>query len=400
MRKPSLLIIFLTVFIDLVGFGLIFPLLPIYSETLGASGFVIGSIIAVYSLMQFIFAPIWGRLSDRIGRRPILMVSTACASISYVIFAFGSGMEGTKAIWIILISRLFAGICGANISVAQAYIADITPPEQRSARMGLIGMAFGLGFVVGPAIGGFSIKWWGMMGPGWVAASLTAVNFLWVLFMLPESWKPDAGQIVQRPRLAQFTHTMSNPTMALLIGIFFLATFCFASFETTIGLLVSQNFNLNIKTGKGAETISYLISYCALLGAMVQGGAIKKLVKKMGEPKLIASSLIIAAVGMALIPYLRTWGLLLTGLGIFAIGSQLTRPPVFGMISMLTSAAEQGTTMGVAQSIGSLARILGPMFAAITFEKHPSLPYMVCATLSCLTGILAWRLLKKPASVV
>src|SRR5688572_23276245 len=171
MRKPSLLIIFLTVFIDLVGFGLIFPLLPIYSEVFGASGFVIGSIIAVYSLMQFIFAPIWGRLSDRIGRRPILMVSTACASISYVIFAYGSGMQGSAAIWVILISRLFAGICGANISVAQAYIADITPPEQRSARMGLIGMAFGLGFVFGPALGGFSIKWWGLMGPGWVAAS-------------------------------------------------------------------------------------------------------------------------------------------------------------------------------------------------------------------------------------
>ncbi|MBA4147105.1 MAG: MFS transporter [Verrucomicrobia bacterium] len=396
MRKPSLLIIFLTVFIDLVGFGLIFPLLPIYSQNFGASGFMIGAIIAVYSLMQFIFAPIWGRLSDRIGRRPILLISTGCASISYMIFAFGSGMEGSVALWVILISRLFAGICGANISVAQAYIADITPPEKRSARMGLIGMAFGLGFVFGPALGGFSIKWFGLMGPGWVAAVLTGLNFLWVAFMLPESWKPSTEPVMPRPRLAQFTHTMSNPTMGLLIGIFFLATFCFASFETTIGLLVSKNFNLEISTGKGAETIAYLISYCAILGALVQGGAIGKLVKKMGEPKLIASSLIIAAVGMALIPYLHTWGFLLIGLGVFSIGSQLTRPPVFGMISMLTSANEQGTTMGVAQSIGSLARILGPMFAAMTFEKHPSFPYLVCAALSFMTGVLAWRLLKRP----
>ncbi|MFN7140322.1 MAG: MFS transporter [Limisphaerales bacterium] len=395
MRKPSILIIFLTVFVDLVGFGLIFPLLPIYSKNFGASGWVIGAIIAVYSLMQFIFAPIWGRLSDRIGRRPILLISTACASVAYSIFAIGSGMEGMVAVWIILISRLFAGICGANISVAQAYIADITPPEKRSARMGLIGMAFGLGFVFGPALGSFSIVLFGLMGPGWVAAALSAINFLWVMFMLPESWKPSTEPVPQRPRLEQFTHTLSNPTMALLIGIFFLATFCFASFETTIGLLVSQNFSLNIE-GEGAKTIGLLISYCAVLGALVQGGAIGKLVKKIGEPKLIASSMIIASVGMVLIPYLQTWALLLTGLGIFAIGSQLTRPPVFGMISNLTSAAEQGTTMGVAQSIGSLARILGPMFAAMTFETHPALPYIICGVLSCLTGILAWRLLKRP----
>ena len=153
MRKPSVLIIFLTVFIDLIGFGIVIPLLPIYGDAFGATGFELGAIISVFSLMQFIFGPILGRLSDRIGRRPVLLFSTAGAAISYGIFAFGSGLQGHTALLVMFISRAFAGICGANIAVAQAYIADITPPAERSRKMGLIGMAFGLGFVFGPLIG-------------------------------------------------------------------------------------------------------------------------------------------------------------------------------------------------------------------------------------------------------
>src|SRR5262249_48844535 len=155
-----------TVLIDLIGFGLLLPLIPVYSQNFGATGWEIGAIMASYSAMQFLFAPIWGRLSDRIGRRPILLASTACACGSYVIFALGSGFGGSTALWIILASRIFAGICGANITVAQAYIADITPPENRSARMGLIGMAFGLGFVLGPPLGGFSSQKFGITAPG------------------------------------------------------------------------------------------------------------------------------------------------------------------------------------------------------------------------------------------
>src|SRR5258705_5787403 len=152
MRKTSLFIIFLTVFIDLIGFGIVLPLLPIYSRNFQAPTAMIGVIMASYSVMQFLFTPIWGRLSDRIGRRPILLASTAAAAVSYVVFAIGSGQHGKAGLWILLGSRVLAGICGANITVAQAYIADITPPENRSRRMGLIGMAFGLGFVFGPGL--------------------------------------------------------------------------------------------------------------------------------------------------------------------------------------------------------------------------------------------------------
>ena len=210
MRKPSVLVIFLTVFIDLIGFGIIVPLIPSYSEHFGARGIVIGVIFASYSAMQFVFSPIWGRLSDRYGRRPILLISTAGAAASYVLFARSSGLENhTAALWLMVVSRMFAGICGGNITVAQAYIADITPPADRSKKMGLIGMAFGLGFILGPFIGGVSLRHLGDTGPGWVAAGLCAANFLLALFILTESHQPDSAQAPRRPHLDQWVHTLT-----------------------------------------------------------------------------------------------------------------------------------------------------------------------------------------------
>src|SRR6266481_3862692 len=205
MRRPSVLVIFLTVFIDLIGFGIVVPLVPVYSSHFGAHGAVIGVIIASFSAMQFVFSPIWGRLSDKHGRRPILLLSTAGAAASYVLFAVSSGLENhSMAIWMMVLARAFAGLCGGNITVAQAYIADITPPEQRSRRMGLIGMAFGLGFIFGPAIGGLSLKYLGSTGPGWVAAALCATNFILALFILVESRKPTSAPSAHRPHLTQW----------------------------------------------------------------------------------------------------------------------------------------------------------------------------------------------------
>jgi MFS transporter, DHA1 family, tetracycline resistance protein len=391
MKKPSISIIFLTVLMDLVGFGLILPLIPIYTSNFHAPGWMIGAILGSYSLMQFLFSPIWGRLSDRVGRRPVLLGSTACACLSYVIFAIGSGLSGHTALLVILFSRLFAGICGANITVAQAYIADITPPEKRSARMGLVGMAFGLGFILGPVLGGLSTKYFGVRAPGWVAAGLCAVNFIWAFVRLAESWEPAAHSLTQRPHIEQWLHILRAPRLNLLIGIFFLATFCFTCFESTIGLLVMKNFHIDAQSGLGR--VSWLIAYCGVVGATVQGGAIGKLVRKMGEPKLISLSLFLAAVGIGLLPFLTTWGWLLVGLGIFSVGSSLTRPPVFGMISLLTPAHEQGATMGVAQGVGSLARIGGPVFAATLFYQNAPLPYLICAVLCFLTAVAAMQYL-------
>jgi DHA1 family tetracycline resistance protein-like MFS transporter len=393
MKKASISIIFLTVLIDLVGFGLILPLIPIYSEKFHASGVMIGAIIASYSLMQFIFAPIWGRLSDRVGRRPILLGSTACACLSYVIFAIGSGLSGNTALGVMLFSRFFAGICGANITVAQAYIADITPPEERSAKMILIGIAFGLGFVLGPVLGGASAKYFGLTAPGWTAASLCALNFISASIFLAESWKPAAHSVTQRPHLEQWLHILRTPQLNLLIGVFFLATFCFTCFESTIGLLVMENFGIDPK--KSLTTVSWLIAYCGVISVGVQGGAGRRMIKRLGEPKMIALSLFLAAIGIGLLPYMRNWGTLLIGLGIFSIGSSLTRPPVFGMISLLTPSHEQGATSGVAQGVGSLARIVGPVFAATLFMLNAPLPYLICGVLCLMTSFITIRYLSR-----
>ncbi|MGH7967900.1 MAG: MFS transporter, partial [Limisphaerales bacterium] len=396
----------LTVFIDLVGFGIVVPLIPVYSRHFGAHGFVIGLIIASFSAMQFVFSPIWGRLSDKHGRRPILLLSTAGAACSYVLFALSSGLENHQAaIWLMVLSRAFAGLCGGNITVAQAYIADISTPEQRSRRMGLIGMAFGFGFIFGPAIGGLSLKYIGNTGPGWIAAGLCAANFLLAWFIMVESRQPSSAQAPQRPHLAQWMHTLTQPKIGLLVIVFFLATFCFSCFESTLPLIVTDNFHLNIQQDEtSASTVAYLFVYCGLIGAIVQGGAIGRMVKKLGEPKLIAFSLVLTAISLALLPFIsgtaqlswgvlfrpegRSWLAMLGALALLSIGSSFTRPPLFGLLSNLTPPHEQGANIGVAQGAGSLARILGPVFATGLLPYKAALPYLICTGILLGTSVL------------
>ena len=403
-----MLVIFLTVFIDLIGFGIVVPLVPMYSRHYGASGWLIGAIIASFSAMQFIFSPIWGKLSERPGRRPILLISTAGAALSYVLFAIGSGFEShSLAIGALLVSRIFAGACGGNITVAQAYIADITPPENRSKRMGLIGMAFGLGFIFGPAISGVALKFGGATAPGWVAATLCALNFFLAYFILAESLKPDSGHANNRPHLDQWKHTLSQPKIGLLVLIFFLATFAFSCFESTLPLLVSDNFNLGITVDETmpATTVISLFVFCGIIGAFIQGGLIGRFVKMFGEPKLIALSLLLTGIALAWLPFIKgdgalkwlavvhlangPWIKMLLALALLAIGSALTRAPLFGLLSNLTPANEQGATIGVAQSAGALARIVGPLFAASLYFHIPFLPYVVCGGISILAALLA-----------
>jgi MFS transporter, DHA1 family, tetracycline resistance protein len=387
MKRPSLLIIFLSVFIDLVGFGIVMPLLPIYSKRFGASGFEIGMIIASFSVMQFLFAPAWGRLSDRIGRRPVILISNAGSAISYALFAVASSMTGRPGLWVLLASRVFAGICGANLSVANAYIADISPPEKRTQRMGLIGMAFGFGFIFGPALGAFSFARFGLPGPGWAAAAFCGVNFLLGCFVLAESWKPASDHAPGRPSLTQWMRVLNRPTVGFVIGIYFLATFCFACFESTFSLLVKEKF------GYDESHAGYLFAYCGVLAAVLQGGLMGRLNQWFGEQRLIFGSLILLAISLAVLPLVASLLGLLLILAVFAAGSGINRPPTFGLISMRTAATEQGATLGVAQSIASLARIVGPVFANVLYAGHAALPYLVCAGIALVAGIAAWQCL-------
>ena len=460
------MVIFLTVFIDLVGFGIVLPVLPLYGKDLGAPGWQVGLIVASYSAMQFLFAPAWGRLSDRIGRRPVLLISTAGASASYALFALAAIRMD---LGLLVASRIFAGVCGANLSVASAYIADVSTPENRSKRMGLIGMAFGLGFIFGPALGAVSADWWGAAGPGWTASVICAGNFVLAVFILGESRKPDSDPSPPLPRLKQWSRVLNRSQLGLLVGIFFMANFCFTSFESAfVVLFVGAGDNedgkpriegmfkyaepikspevttIDWKADDGVEvkkgeviawaTVSgvqsqitaprsgrlehgdgagevigeinytktiayYLFAYCGLIGAIVQGGLIGRLVKMFGEKKMIFGGLILVGVSLALLPFCDDslgMGWLMGGLALFAISSGIYRAPTFGLISLNAGEGEQGEVMGVTQSVGSLARIIGPVFALGLFDVWAALPYLICAGLALLAGLIAWAKLAQP----
>jgi MFS family permease len=332
----------------------------------------------------------WGGLSDRIGRRPVILISNFGSALAYALFAIASMRRGETGLFMILTSRIFAGICGANLSVASAYIADVTPPDKRSRGMALIGVAFGLGFIFGPAIGSFSAHHWGLTGPGWVAAAICGANVLYAIFVLQESRRPDSESAVKRPRFNQWAHTFAQPTIGLLIVLYFLAIFCFGAFETTFGLLV-------LPLGYDEQNVGYLIAYCGLITALIQG-AIHRLVKKFGERNVIPASLVIAGIGLLMLPYVKTKLGILTGLAVLAIGSGLNRAPTLGLLSILTPPNEQGAMQGVAQSAGSLARILAPIFAASIFDavSHAA-PYLACAGIAIIAGLVASAKLSRGA---
>ena len=374
---------------DLIGFGIVLPLLPAYSKRFGAEGVWIGCIIASFSIMQFLFAPAWGRLSDRIGRRPVLLLSNFGSAISYAIFALASHYQGDKGLFLLIASRVFAGICGANLSVASAYIADITPVETRSKSMGLIGMAFGLGFILGPVLGSLSAGWFGLAGPGWVAATLCLINFGLGCVILVESKSPNSVAAATRPRWNQWLHTLRRPKVGFLIGVYFLATFCFTCFESTFSLFVLESPNFKYTE----KNVGYLFAFCGVVSAMVQGGSVGRLIKRFGEPKLIAGSLLVVSVSLGFLPLTSSLGGLLFGLAVFAASSGVNRPPTFGMISIHTPQSEQGEALGVAQSAGSLARILGPIFATYFYKIRPAAPYLVCGFIAFVAAILAWKYL-------
>ena len=384
MRSGSpLLVIFLTVFIDLIGFGICLPLLPKYAERYGAHGWKIGAAMGVYSLMQLVFAPWWGQLSDRIGRRPVLLVSNFGSIVAYGLFGLSAQFVGETGFWILVGSRVFAGICGANLSVASAFIADVTTPEKRSKGMGLIGMAFGLGFILGPVLGSQAFKHFGLAGPGVVAAVICAINFLLGCIILPETRKKDAAPPIQRPRLEQIRHVLAMKEVGFLIGIYFLGTFAFTAFESTLPLLLDAKLKFD------EEHVGYVFAFCGIMAAMVQGGGIGRLVKSFGERRLIGASLIVVAISLVLMPLANTLATLLGALAVFAIGSGINRAPTMGLISQLSPADEQGTTLGVAQSAGTLARVLGPTVATTLYDLWLPAPYLACATIALLAGLLA-----------
>jgi len=369
MKRSPLVVIFTTVFIDLVGFGIVIPVLPFYAEgsRFNATPRTVGLLFASYSVMQLIFSPILGRLSDKYGRRPVLLISIIGTGIGFLILGFAN------TLWLLFVGRILDGITGGNISTAQAYIADITTPENRAKGMGLIGAAFGLGFVFGPAIGGILSRW-GVGVPFLFAAALCFANALLLYFTLPETVTPDHPARVSAAGgrgLAQLLQSLRNPRLAYVLIIYFLFIVAFSIMTTSFSLFTMFRF------GYDAQHTGYLFAYVGILAVIVQGGLIGRLVKRFGELSLVIVGAFLFAGSLFAVPFVgpATGGLLalLVGGGLFSIGNSLSAPSLTSLASKSVGAGEQGSVMGVTQSVASLARAAGPALAAMLI--HSAIAY-------------------------
>ncbi len=365
-----LVIIFLTVFIDLVGFGIIIPMLPFYAEAYGATALQVGLLATSFSLMQFLFAPVWGRLSDRVGRRPVILAGLIGSAVSY--FAFG--MADTLAM--LFAARILAGIAGANIPTAQAFIADSTTAENRAKGMGLVGAAFGLGFILGPAIGGF-LSQWGYHAPAFFAAALSFANFIAGWFLLPESLPPEKrGARRARGRVEAFQQAMARPALPLVLLVSFLVMTSFSAFESMFALFAGVRF------GYGATTIGYLFAWVGMVLAIVQGVLVGKVIKRIGEHRLVPAAILAMALALAAHAFVPNVPSLMAAMGLLAAGMGFNSPSILSMVSRLADPADQGTTLGVSQSLASLARIVGPVWGGFVFDQFGiAVPFLTSSAL-------------------
>jgi DHA1 family tetracycline resistance protein-like MFS transporter len=368
-RSP-LVIIFITIFIDLIGFGIVIPVLPLYAQHYNASEAVIGLMVASYSVMQFIFAPILGRLSDRVGRRPVLLLSLIGTSLGFLLMGFahripfGVALFGLSPviIWLFL-ARIIDGISGGNISTAQAYIADVTPPDQRAKGMGLIGAAFGLGFIFGPAIGGLMTAF-SPEAPFYFAAGLAALNATALYFLLPESLAPEHRHAARRPaRLQQIFEEAGSWQLKAVFATYFFATVAFAMLTVTFALFANHRFRFD------ARHTGYLFSYVGVLGAFIQGGLLGKLVKVFGEKLLAVVGTVIFSAALFALPLAATLPMLLLASTGIAIGNSLVTPTLNSLASKSVSPAYQGRILGTMASVASLARIIGPSIGGFLLER-------------------------------
>ena len=392
MRKASLGTIFLTVFLDLLGFGLVIPFLPGVARQLGASDFVAALTGAVYSLMQFLLVPIWGRLSDRVGRRPVLLGSIAATAVGMLLL----GAANTLAL--LFVARLWSGMATANIAVAQAYIADVTPPEGRARGMGLIGLAFGLGFVLGPSVGGVlaSVPIMGRVGalPALVAAGLSVVNLVLAATMLPESLAPtlrgkSSGHRRTPLDFAGTRRALGHPDIGRALGINFLLVLWFAGMEQTFRLFTDDAFHMSV-AGTGG-----VLALVGIVAAVVQGGLIGRLSRRFGEVRLLVAGLTSEAMGFALLgaaPHVSAAprAALYAASVLIALGSGLVSPSVSSYVSRRSSSSTQGLMLGTLQSLSALARVLGPAIGGLLYQTiAPGAPYFAGAAGMLVAAILA-----------
>ena len=359
-----LLIILITVFIDLIGFGMVIPILPLYAETppFNATPFEIGMLFSIYSWMQFFFAPILGRLSDKYGRRPILFISLLGSAVGYWVIG------AATTLFLVFLGRVISGVTGGNISTAQAYIADITTKENRARGMGLFGATFGLGFVFGPAIAGILSKY-GIHVPFYFAAGLSFVNAIALYFVLPETRRKSVEAAVtnSRNRFAQLFEAFENKFFAIVTLNYFLVITSFSIMTYAFVLYTSYRF------GYDAEQNGYLFAYIGILAIIMQGSLFGRLAKKFGEAKLVVAGSLMLVASLFVVPFIGPdfGGLtgLLIGIAFFSLGNSLASPALTTLASKSADDETQGKSLGTMQSAASLARAIGPTIGGVLLSN-------------------------------
>ena len=392
-KRSPLFLMALTIFIDFAGFGVVLPLLPFWAERLGAGPVGVGLLLTIYALAQFIFTPVLGALSDRYGRRPIIIASLVIEALSLAL----SAVAGSLAI--LLVARFIGGLGASNIGSAQAVVADVTPVERRAQGMGLIGAAIGLGFVVGPALGGVLAPL-GAGVPFWVAMIVALANALLVLRFLPEthymrattrgSTPPDTSPMVS------FTHhgmgvvlsgskrLLRNPAVARLVVINLLFTVAFTAMEAVFPLFTQHSF------GWTALQNGYIFTYAGVVIVLMQGGLVGQLVKRWGERSLLITGLVLLAAGLALLSWSTNLALLLVALGILSSGDGAVTPMVSALLSFASPPTAQGETLGLAQGVAGLGRAIGPLAAGSIFAiGGPGAPFILGSALVVLAALIA-----------
>ncbi|MFZ5625622.1 MAG: MFS transporter [Gemmatimonadota bacterium] len=384
MQRPSgraaTVAVFFAVLFDVVGFGIVLPLLPSYAARFQPNAAAIGLLVASDSLMVLLAAPLWGRLSDRIGRRPVLLVSLLGNAVSYLLFAF-AGSFGT-----ILLSRVIAGASGATVNIAQAYLADITPPERRSQAMGILGAAFGLGFIIGPALGGLTSRA-GEMVPGLVAAGVALANSVFAALVLRET-RTGRRSEAPAPRTPSWTGLVRP------FGVMFLSTLAFTVMYVVFPLYCERTLGLD------RSHVSYLYVFIGTVGAVVQAGLIGRLARAFGDERLMLAGSLLLALGFGLVPASAGSGLagLLGCLFLVSVGFGLTGPSLASHVSRATHANEQGRALGALQSVGAVARIVGPPAAGQVYHLGGAAAFLAAAAVAALAAGLS-ALVSAPRSL-
>lgn len=365
MRRTSLAILFVTVFIDLIGFGMVIPFLSFYAREYGASGITVGAIVGIYSIMQFFFAPVWGRLSDRIGRRPVILMSLTASCAGYLLFGLARGLP------ILFASRIIAGIGGASVGTAQAYIADVTTAENRAKGMGLIGAAFGMGFILGPPLSGLLSAIGihrglpGNLLPGAVAAALSFTSLMIAIFVLVESRTP--GAAVRKGLPPQFDprawkELRERRMLVAIMAALFLMLLAVAGMETSVTLHARDRFQFT------QLDLAYFFLFMGVVVATIQGGLIGRLARAVGERTLVSIGTASYTLGLLLVPSIWRVPFLYVVAFFVSIGTGLCYPSLTSLVTKASPASEHGSMLGIATAVGSLARFIGPIVMGFLYD--------------------------------